>query len=293
MSNFLIKLLNKLSLLPFFNLHGKISLNNKNFKIPIIHGVGYSNLNISEPWMTELLKIILPIDDKKFVDVGVNIGQTLLKVKSVKSDIDYIGFEPNPNCLQYVDNLIRVNFLKNITIVPVGISSETTLGELNYYYDSSTDSSASMLSDFRPEQKIVKKEFIPLFDVSKLKQIINLIDISILKIDVEGAELEVLSSFKDIILENQPIILIEILPAYSLENTFRVNRQNEIEKLLFDSGYSIFRVVKNLEILVDLMEINEIGIHSDLNQCEYVMIPTLKKEKFIKAFNQWLNHENL
>jgi FkbM family methyltransferase len=293
MANYFLKILNKLRLLPSFNLSGNVLINDVKFRIPIIQGVGYTNLSISEPWMIELLKIILPLGDKKFVDVGVNIGQTLLKLKSVKSDIDYIGFEPNSNCVQYIDNLIRANLLTEITIVPVGISFENTIGELNYYYDSSTDSSASMLSDFRPEQKIIKKEFIPLFDVNKLKSIININEISILKIDVEGAELEVINSFKDLIIENEPIILMEILPVYSLENNFRINRQNEIENLLLSAGYSIYRVLKDRDILVDLVEIKEIGIHADLNNCEYVMIPTSKKEKFIKVLNQWINNEIL
>ena len=49
--------------------------------------------------MIDILKIVLPIENKKFIDVGVNIGQTLLKLKSVSSEIDYIGFEPNPICV--------------------------------------------------------------------------------------------------------------------------------------------------------------------------------------------------
>lgn len=291
MKTLYIKILNRLKIISFFNLKSTILLNKKRFKIPIIQGIGYTNLNVSEPWMTELLNIILPVGDKKFVDVGVNIGQTLLKLKSVGSDIKYIGFEPNVNCIHYVDKLIHENDFQNITIVPIGISSETTLGELNFYFDTSIDSSASMLSDFRPNQKIVKKKFIPLFDINKIKRIIDLTDISILKIDVEGAELEVLKSFKDIICENAPIILIEILPVYNIENDFRLKRQNDIQNLIKGTNYSIFRVIKNAEILDDLIEIKEIGIHSDLNQCEYVLVPNYKKEKFIFSLNRWLKNE--
>jgi FkbM family methyltransferase len=292
MTTFYIKILKRLKILSFFNFKSIILFNKKKFKIPIIQGIGYANLNISEPWMTDILNIVLPLGDKKFVDVGVNIGQTLLKLKSVSSDIEYIGFEPNVNCIHYVHKLIHENYFQNITIVPVGISSETTLGGLNFYCYSSTDSSASMLYDFRPDQKIVKRDFVPLFDVNKIKKIIDLTDISILKIDVEGAELEVLNSFKDIIFENEPIILIEILPVYNFENNYRLNRQNEIQNLIIETKYSIFRVVKNAEILDDLIEIKEIGIHSDLNQCEYVLIPNSKKEKFIFFLNRWLKNEN-
>ena len=43
---------------------------------------------------------------KGFIDVGVNVGQTLLKLKSISSEINYLGFEPNPNCVNYLKNLI-------------------------------------------------------------------------------------------------------------------------------------------------------------------------------------------
>ncbi len=41
--------------------------------------------------------------------------------------------------------------------------------------------------------------------------------IAMIKIDVEGAELEVLTSIKYEIKENHPIIIVEILPAYNKE----------------------------------------------------------------------------
>ena len=80
-----IRALNKLSLLKFFNLTGEVTLNGKRFKIPILQKTGFSNLFVTETWMIKILEVVLPIDNKKFVDVGVNIGQTLLKLRSVSS----------------------------------------------------------------------------------------------------------------------------------------------------------------------------------------------------------------
>ncbi|MCK5401077.1 MAG: FkbM family methyltransferase [Flavobacteriaceae bacterium] len=286
-----IRALIKFRILRFLNINGTISLNKKKYKIPIIQGVGLSNLIMSEPWMIDLLEIVLPIENKRFIDVGVNIGQTLLKLKSVSSEIEYIGFEPNPMCVNYVDLLVKNNNFKRISVIPVGISDKTEIGVLNFFYSSSTDSSASMIAEFRPGQKIDRKEFIPLFDLERLKETINLDVVSVLKIDVEGAELEVLSSFKSIIKDKQPIILIEILPAYNDQNLFRVERQNKIQLMLSEAGYSIHRVIKENDILLNLEEISEIGIHSDLNKCEYVMVPDNKKEKFKNYCQQRLKRQ--
>lgn len=293
MNKIFIRALKKIRLLSFLNLNGTINCNNKSFTIPILQEVGFSNLYLSEPWMTDLLKIVLPIDKKQFVDIGVNVGQTLIKLKSVNSEIEYIGFEPNPICINYVDQLIKKNHLNNIKLLPIGVSDQTEIGVLNFFYSSSTDSSASMIEDFRPEQKINRKEYISLFRIDQIKEKVNLEAISILKIDVEGAELEVLYSFRFLIAEQHPIILIEILPAYNEKNKFRIERQNKIQELIREADYSMYRVIKQNEILMSFEEISEIGIHSDLNKCEYVMVPNIKKVIFTKYYKEWFNYENI
>ncbi|MGB4838706.1 MAG: hypothetical protein WBP08_06900 [Saprospiraceae bacterium] len=106
--------------------------------------------------MVQMLNIVLPIDNRGFVDLGINIGQTLLKLRSVSSEIKYIGFEPNPMCVNYVDRLMKENNLKDISIIPVDIADKTEIGVLNFFCASGTDSSASMIRDFRPEHKIEK-----------------------------------------------------------------------------------------------------------------------------------------
>jgi FkbM family methyltransferase len=288
MKNIIIRLLNKLRLLSYLNINGKIELNSHNFKIPVLQKVGFDNLFMSEPWMIEILNIVLPLDNKGFVDVGVNVGQTLMKLRSVSSETKYIGFEPNPMCVNYVSQLVKVNNFNNISIIPVGVSDKIEIGVLNFFYTSSTDSSASMVSEFRPEQKIERKEYIPLFDLKTIMDTVALDAISVLKVDVEGAELEVLTSFYSLIKEQNPIILIEILPAYNKENMFRIKRQNKIQTMLNEAEYSIFRVIKENDILLDLEEISDIEIHSDLNRCEYVMVPNVKKNKFKNSCQQRL-----
>lgn len=194
-------------------------------------------------------------------------------------------------CVNYVSQLVKVNHFNNISIIPVGVSDKIEIGVLNFFYTSSTDSSASMVSAFRPEQKIERKEYIPLFDLKTIMDTVALDAISVLKVDVEGAELEVLSSFYSLIKEQNPIILIEILPAYNKENIFRINRQNKIQTMLNEAEYSIFRVIKENDILLDLEEIADIEIHADLNRCEYVMVPNVKKNQFKNSCQQRLKRQ--
>jgi len=291
MNKVLVRALNKIKLLRYLNVKSSIFLNEKKFIIPVNGGIGFSNLFMSEPWMIQLLKIVLQIDSKRFVDVGVNIGQTLLKLRSVSETIPYIGFEPNPICVNYTNTLIQINSIKSTELIPIGISKENKVGKLVFFSEGKSDSSASTIEDFRPNQKIFKKEFIPLFNLKSIKSVIGDESFSVLKIDVEGAELEVIHSFLEDIKSYAPIILIEILPAYSEKNTERINRQNEIQSILIDLNYSMFRVIKNNEALISFEEIKKIGIHSDENACEYVMVPNSKKDPFISLYTSVLDYK--
>lgn len=286
-----IRILNKLKVLNLLNVNAAIKLNNKKFKVPILQQTGLPNLFVSEPWMIDVLKIILPIENKKFIDVGVNIGQTLLKLKSVSSEIDYIGFEPNPTCVNYTSRLIKENNFTNTLLIPSGISEKNEMGILNFFTTSDTDCAASTIEGFRPEEKTVRKEFVPLFDLESLKHQLNLDSISVLKIDVEGAELEVLNSFKHELKEKNPIILIEILPAYDHQNVQRIERQDKIQSMLKTLNYSMFRVIKQDDVLLNLQEISEIGVHGSMNDCEYVMVPEIKKKEFIKNLQKKFKHQ--
>ena len=53
-------------------------------RVPLIGGIGFANLDPGEEWMTSILSVLLPRRcPGAFVDVGVNVGQTMLKVKAL------------------------------------------------------------------------------------------------------------------------------------------------------------------------------------------------------------------
>jgi FkbM family methyltransferase len=183
-----------------------------------------TNIRLSESWMTEVLKKIQPVFNNHFVDVGVNIGQTLVKAYSVFDNVHYIGFEPNPVCYNYSKQLIELNEFSNCAIVPIGIGAKDEVVQLLFFSNDTADSSASIIKDFRDEKTVVKKEFVPVFHGKALTQFLPSKVGSILKVDVEGAELEVIEGLKSWINETRPIIIIEVLPVYTVENKFRLQR---------------------------------------------------------------------
>ncbi|MCB0397543.1 MAG: FkbM family methyltransferase [Flavobacteriales bacterium] len=220
--------------------------------------------------------------EKVFLDVGINLGQTLIKVKAVHQAIHYIGFEPNPQCVCYTNEVIKANAFGNTEIFPVGIGEQSTILKLNLFSDSDHDSAASVVEDFRGPERVKKSINVPIFSGSDLP--INTdSEIGIIKIDVEGAELEVLKGLKDQIDADRPFVMIEILPVYNRKNQQRLERQNEIQKLLSQWDYSIFRVIKSDDKFIDLIEIDSFEVHSDLNLCEYILTPNERKSKLVRA----------
>ena len=105
--------------------------------------------------------------------------------------------------------------------------------------------------------------------------------LSIRKIDDEGSELEVIESFKSEIEKSMPFIIMEILPVYNLDdNPDRYSRQNEIQKILKELGYTTLRIVKNKKQLLNFNEVSEIGIHSNLDECDYIFVPENNLDQF-------------
>jgi FkbM family methyltransferase len=80
--------------------------------------------------------------DGIFIDVGVNVGQTLLNFRSCYEN-PYWGFEPNPSCVYYLQTLIKKNKFKNTRIIPVGLSSQNELAK--FYIKNETDSAGTIV----------------------------------------------------------------------------------------------------------------------------------------------------
>lgn len=271
------KLIKKTGLLNYINFTKLIKINNQKIKIPVILGLSF---NFTENWLINLLSHILRENNGAFIDIGVNLGQTLIKVKGIESRRKYIGFEPNSTCIFYVKELINTNQFTDCTIIPVGLFTENNVLSLECINDSEVDSAASLVKNFRSNSKIYHKILVPVFSFQSINNILNIDKIGIIKIDVEGSELEVVKTLYSILNNQRPIVLLEILPIYSNQNIFRKKRQEELEKIFEELDYCFFRVEKSdKDAFIGLIKIKTIGIHSNLNECDYVVVPNESVEK--------------
>jgi len=252
-----------------FNYRRTISLNDMRIIIPSIHGISYIS---SEMWMFELLRELVRKTNGVFLDIGVNVGQTLVKLKALDPDRNYVGFEPNPTCIYYVNELLKVNKFKNCTLVPIGLFTNDGLLPLGMYSDDPSDASASLIDEFRPGGILCAKMFVPTFRYDSVASLLGIGSVGIVKIDVEGAELDVLSGFLGMIQRDLPVVLLEVVATYEI--AFRIDRQKKLEKFFHDINYTIYHIEKTkTDGFAGLKQIENFSNRDDPTQSDYVAFP--------------------
>lgn len=228
---------NKLSrtLLGLCNFRFKRKLNGSTVYIPVTSGLkcGISG----EKWMSEILKVLLPLHPGTFLDIGVNLGQTLIKLKSIEPERNYVGIEPNTTCVFYLKQLIKKNQWPNTQIIPVGLFNETCLLQLtgsNEY-----DGQSTVIEKFKPVKDGQKgtSQTVPLLAFDLIEKLLP-DDIQLLKIDVEGAEQQVLESLAEFVSIKHPSMILEVWQHNN--DPELVARSEKLEALIRQLGYKIF-----------------------------------------------------
>jgi len=149
------------------------------------NGKGLSVLmNLSEP---EQIKKAVAISSKNktVFDIGANVG--LYAVLYARYCKQVYCFEPLPRNLHYLYKILSINHFKNATIVPFAVGAHFQLANFQEH----ERVSEGKLSDTGSQPAVVidLKTFIEKYKVMP----------DIIKIDVEGAEYDLLKSVKDFI----------------------------------------------------------------------------------------------
>lgn len=129
-------------------------------------------------------------------DIGANVGFYSLLFSRYGKEV--VSFEPLPRNIFYLYQMIAINKIKNIRIVPCAVSESV---DFCWFVEGSNCA----------EGKLHQSGNIPVFVIS-IDHFISKTNMipDILKIDVEGAELSVLSGARGCISENRPKLLISM-----------------------------------------------------------------------------------
>jgi FkbM family methyltransferase len=253
------------------------TLNGKRFRVPILGGLGAAMRHPHEPWMLQNLIEVEKHADGCFVDVGVNLGQTLLAVKSIRPDWEYVGFEPNPYCIFYVMNVVKANDLDACTVYPFGIGEST--GAMDLRLNSLTGGEGSIVAGFRSESQYKRRIKVPILGAEFLPDELMERKVGVLKVDVEGGDLDVFRAMVPVLEKNKPLIISEVLPVgdpASEQGTFRKERQDALLTIFRDLGYRIIRL--HIDGSRELLD--DIEVHSEIRLSNYLFVPAEKVDLF-------------
>lgn len=283
------RIANRLGLLQTFRIGYTLRILKSVFKIPIIEnreGFMY-HLVISEPFVLHVYQQLYNAKDFMFVDVGVNFGQTLLKIKAVSAAASYIGLEPSGLCSYYTSHLIRINQLSDAQIIRCALADKA--GILTLSGHSEGDTTASILEPSISEGQASFKEYVPVVTLDSLIPIIVSTGKEILlKIDVEGAEWMVFEGGEGFINQFRPVIVFENLPARQ-DNT-RQQQQQLMSDFLTKKDFDLYLMD---ETNVCLLPISHIDNEEDLGKTNYIAIPSEKSLMFPQLLHEVKNTEDL
>lgn len=219
-------------------------------------------------WEPYLAPIIRPFisTDSLFLDIGANIGYHSLHVASLCQDARCISFEPHPVICKQLSANIQINNFSNVKAYPLAIGNREGTTKFYMQNDQSYNRGMSAIDYYEgigTEYSEIK------VDMTTLDEFLNQEDkkkVSVIKIDTQGNEYQVLQGAKKVIAESRPIIAIE----------HHDNADHSLDDLLMLlDGYQVFKV--NLWN----GQVTEIEKELDQFQHDYLFIPSHLVKRFI------------
>ena len=243
-------------------------------------------------WKTRLIGDVQVLRGGRFLDVGANIGQTLLDYCAGTERNGYLGFEPISRCADHLKTLTDDNKLLDCAIVPAALSNRNAILKLHRDQHFSTDSGATLLEELRPNAG-VKIDLVSCYRFDDIRGDIGATGpFGLIKIDVEGAELNVIEGMEGTICSDRPWILCEVLDRdIAADADAHQRRCGTLYERMRDLEYDIMRIQKTFEedAVLKLIPINEfpnrVFTECSRHECDYLFVPSKERTLAAKRFS--------
>lgn len=250
--------LRRLGMARWLNYHHSLSIAGRVFSIPIVGGVGEDLLKLTPDFKSEIIRLFGDRLPNYFVDIGANLGQTVLEAFSCREWNKYVALEPSPIVCAYLEKLVRANHLP-VEILPWAAGPDASPHKFCAQADA--DGSATMAPQGRPGVYSVEMaRWVATYPLDTILDLAALPQGVLIKIDVEGFEAEVLAGASKVLSERRPLILCEVLRAYMAPSLdFTHERMSKLETILARHKYRIFSIEMKNEISGKIQNLKEIA----------------------------------
>lgn len=170
-------------------------------------------------------------------DVGANLGLMSVPVLAECPSCRVVSFEPSPNSLPYLQRTRQDSAYRERWVV-IGAAVADAIGELDFTVGSQSD---ALYEGFRSADRIAGARVIkvPVTTLDDEWRKLGEPEVSLIKVDVEGAEAGVFAGASALLQKWRPSILVEWYAPY-LERFG--TRPNELVSIARRFGYGLFTV---------------------------------------------------
>ncbi len=215
---------------------GNIYLNVKESRMMLARALG-----IYESEKTQTICAMLK-PDQSFIDVGCNKGDfSLLAAKIIGKDGSVLAFEPEPDNCQWVEKNISLNGYENIKLFQLALGDKNEdaqlyLGEKSGWHSLVSNPACTQKSTIEVKKRTLDSI---LEDAGNPR-------VDMIKIDVEGAEMEVLQGASTIFGNNPDlIVLLDLHPHMGVDPV-------EVCDFLAEKGFEILNMKEPHSPLVNI-----------------------------------------
>ena len=235
------------------SLHSKIKIKIYNFFILVSNDknrMSFSLLRKCEFDDQKELNLLKKISDRSkifFFDCGANFGFYSLFIASLNQKNKILAFEASPKTLEEFEKNIEINNFKSIQVKNLAVSN--LIEEKLDFYESEKDWESSVdKSNFNKGLKISVKTT----TLDKVSENISLTDFfTVMKIDVEGHEMNVIEGSLNLIEKFSPLIIIEFSKFISKNEYYNYsylkNFMTKYNYIIYDAQYKKI----NLDIVLN------------------------------------------
>ena len=217
----------------------------------------WSNGKEYEPNIINLLHT-LGHEAQVMFDVGANTGVISIHMALLPFAKEVYAFEPLPRAFRVLKENIKLNDLNNCLTYQMALSDSNGKSTLYVPNVEAIPTSSSLESEFYPDHSKID---ISVMTMDHFVQTNNISKIDLVKIDVEGGELDVLRGMKRTIEKMRPFVICEILPRTGvLIKTTDFMKQFE---------YYIYEIFEN-----QIIPIDNVKKYNRNNCIDFLLSPT-------------------
>ncbi len=234
-----------------------------------------------------LAKTILRFKKGDIIEVGANIGTETVSFCDIANshNVKVLAFEPLPSNVGALIINKNVNNFKNLQIFGCLVSNYTGKSYFNVPVGNNSGSGHITNSNISKDAQE--------FDVVTLDSKIECKNISLIAIDVEGFEYQVLKGGYQILQKQKPVIILEVNKKY-LEKRGEINLL-DFHNFLSELGYKCFYIgkigLKRVEIQNFKNKVNKNWVC--LNEDDIALFSHLNKAILWNAFNPLIYYKQV